>query len=164
MFRDGNIDSISVRLCSTGDGLVTAASQKPASRQRQTGKQRAVRSDNRDVDGEMVPAELNHPGRSCRRSPEERNVVLVESEASAAAASSSPVGSRSLTATGPPASGILQDLIAVHDVGDLVVTLAAQGCGNQRERRLALLRRQVAEAQAIPLKSSSGKVGPAGCC
>src|ERR1035441_1593320 len=61
--------------------------------------------------------------------------------------------------TGPPASGILKHLITVHDVGDLVVALSAQGCGNQRQRRLTLPSCQVAEAQAIPLKNSGGKVG-----
>src|ERR1035441_9661947 len=130
---------------------------------RQAGRHYCVRADHRDVDREMMPAELNHPGRGCRRGSEERNVVLVESEANPAAASACRRGTcASLAATGPTAPGVLEDLISVHDVGDLLVALAAQGCGNERERRLALPRRHVAEAQAIALKDSRGKVGPAG--
>jgi len=58
-------------------------------------------------------------------------------------------------ATGPPASGILEHLVTVHDVGDLLVALAAQGRGNERQRGLTLPRCQVAEAQAIPLIPAS---------
>ena len=52
------------------------------------GVMHAVRADDRDVDREMMPAELNHPWRGRRRRAEQRNVVLVESETDAAASAS----------------------------------------------------------------------------
>src|ERR1022692_3116601 len=126
---------------------------------RQAGGHHAVGADNRDVDGKMMPAKLNHPRLGRRRGSEERHIVLIESEPNASA---NPAGTpASLSATGPSAAGILQHLVTVHDVGDLLVALTAQGRGDQRKGRLALPRRHVAEAQAISLKDSGGKVGPA---
>src|ERR1039457_6080400 len=126
---------------------------------RQAGGHHAVGADNRDVDGKMMPAKLNHPRLGRRRGSEERHIVLIKSEPNDYA---SPAGTpASLSATGPSAAGILQHLVTVHDVGDLLVALTAQGRGDQRKGRLALPRRHVAEAQAISLKDSGGKVGPA---
>src|SRR5207244_28941 len=48
-----------------------------------------------------------------------------------------------------------------HDVGDLLVALATQYRGDERERGVALARRQVAEAPAVALKNSCREVGPA---
>ena len=60
----------------------------------------------------------------------------------------------------PPA--VLQHLVAVHDVGDLLVTLAAQRRRDQRERRLALRRREVAEPQPVALEDAARQIRPAG--
>src|SRR4029079_12207388 len=69
---------------------------------------------------------------------------------------------RALAAPGPAASLILQNVIAIHDVGDLLIAVATQGGGHQCERGLTLLRRQVAKTQTLSLKNPGGQVRPAG--
>ena len=124
---------------------------------RQAGSHDGFGADNRHVDGEMMAAELDHPRRSCRGGPEKRDVIFVESEANAAAGTTA-----ALAATGPPSAGVLQDFIAVHDVGNFLIALPTESRGDQCKRGRALLGGHVAEAHAVALKNSGGKIGPAG--
>ena len=131
----------------------------------QAGRHHAVRADDRDVDRQMMPAELDHPrGRRGRRA-EDRQVVLVLSEdnpasASATRRSAASSGRGARTAAGPSASLILEHLVAVHDLGDLVVAVSTEHRGHQRERGLALGGGHVAQPQALALKDPTGKIGP----
>src|ERR1039458_5331102 len=69
---------------------------------RQAGGHHAVGADNRDVDGKMMPAKLNHPRLGRRRGSEERHIVLIKSEPNASA---SPAGRPAqLSATAPAAA------------------------------------------------------------
>jgi len=66
-----------------------------------------------------------------------------------------------LPATGLAAAGRLQNLIAVHYVGDFFVAIAAQRGGDEMKRGVSLRLCEVAEAQTVPLKNSAGQVRPA---
>ena len=93
------------------------------------------------------------------------DVVLVESELNTAATpprAGLRAARRALASAGASAAGVLQHLVAVHDVGDLLVARAAQRGRDHGQRGLALRRRQVAHPQAIALKDSARQVRPSG--
>src|SRR5215471_14502088 len=109
----------------------------------------------------MMTAELDHPGRCSRGRAQKRDVVFVESETNSAAALAAACG-RALASTGLPASGVFEHFIAIHDVGDFLIAVAAQRRGDQRERRGSLALGEIAETQAVALKDAGGKIRPAG--
>src|SRR5262249_44406370 len=97
------------------------------------GRHDVVRADERDVDGEVMPAELDHPWGRCRRNAKKRNVVFVKAKPNAAA--SRPAGTNcSLTASGASAARILQHFVTVHDVSDLLVALGSMRTEQARAR------------------------------
>ncbi len=150
----------------------------------------AVGSRDRHVDREVMAAELDQPRGRLGRRAEEREVVLVLAEDDAATAASSATSSlrwtagpltrryalwrsaprrivrrRSAstgTAAGAPAAGVLQDLVAVHDLVDLLVSRRAQCSRHQSHGRIALRRREVAEPESFPLEDAAWQIGPAG--
>ena len=105
----------------------------------------------------MVATELEDPRSRQGRGADKREVVLVEPELDAAAPAR-----RSLPSAGASAAPVLQHLVAIHDVGDLLVTRATERCRDDGERRLTLRRREVAEAQAVALKDAARKIRPVG--
>ena len=93
----------------------------------------------RDVDGEMMAAKLNHPRIGRGRLAEDADVVL-----GAAEADRELPGAR----RGAPR---LEHLVGVDDRHHLLEAVAAQRRGDQRKRRLLLRGRHVAELEAVPL-------------
>src|SRR5262249_17905985 len=56
----------------------------------------------------------------------------------------------------------LEYLVTVHDVGDLLVTLATERGSDEGQRRAALRRSEISEAQSIAAKNGAWKVRPSG--
>ena len=100
---------------------------------------RALLAGERDVQPEMMPAELDHPGLGIGRLAEEGNVVIVASEgwcsaapagttrttASSRAAAGTAAGISTLTAASA-AFGRSQYLVALNDLQDFLVALLAR--------------------------------------
>src|SRR5262249_45823692 len=99
------------------------------------------------------------PRRGGRRRADERDVVLVAAELHAAPAPA-PTCWSTLTATRPAAAGVLQYLVAVHDVGDFLVPAATEPSGDERECGVALAGIEVAQSQTVPLEDPARQVRP----
>src|SRR5439155_24686777 len=91
----------------------------------------------RDVDGEVMPAKLNHPWLGFGGDARNRDVIFSPSEPNA-------ICWRTRLGAGP-----LQRLVAVDDIHHLLVTRRTQAGSNQRERSLLLNRGHVAKLESI---------------
>ena len=111
----------------------------------------------RHVDREVMTPELNHPWRGGRRRPEDADVGLGQPELNAAAAAAA-----ARPAAGPAPSSILQDLVTVHDVGDLLIPLITEHRLQQRERGVMLSGGQIAESKVVALVDAARQVRPVG--
>ena len=120
-------------------------------RARQTGRQRRLASAQRQIDRQVVSAELEHPRRCHRRRPDECEVVLVLAERRAAARPT-PAAAAAASARVSRRLASPQHFVTAHDVDDLSITIAAQRGGQQRHDSSALGRREISHPDAGALK------------
>ncbi len=125
-------------------------------------------ADQRDVQTQMMSAELNHPRPSGGGLTEERNIIFIVSKHRRSTATAGPARSaasagstRSAATAGSAAVGFFQDLVALDDLHHLFIAPRAQGRRHQRHGRVALRFREITQAQAAAFDEGGGKIRPA---
>ena len=104
------------------------------------GREHVLASRHRHVDGEVMTAELHHPRLGVGRLAQDADVILgaAESDGRARACESEHFG--------------LEILVGIDDGHGFRESFRAQRRGDEREGRLLLRRRHVAELEAVPLR------------
>src|SRR5690348_11355167 len=112
-------------------------------------------ADHRDIDTQVMTAELHHPGLDRGWLAENRQVIEVGPE------------HRPLTAAFAFAAFTLaalalgQSLIAVHDIDDLLIAALTEHGGERRHRQVPLRLGQIAKRYAVARHHAHRKIGPA---
>src|SRR5262249_50694402 len=105
-------------------------------------RKRAFLASKRDVEAEMVPAELNHPRLGGGRLAEERDIIFIAPKDRLAAR-------------------FFQPLAGLAVLQTLPVPLRTQCSRQARQHGLALRLGEVAHAQALPFENCCWKIRPA---
>src|SRR5690348_3660451 len=116
-------------------------------------------ADHRDINTQMMPAELHHPRLRVRWLTENRQVIQGGTEHRPLAAS---FALAAFTAFALAAAlALSQLLIAVHDIDNLLIAALAKHGSEYGHRLVLLLLGQVAELDAVSRHHRHGKIGPA---